>query len=148
MSEARRKGRRGKKRGRSKNKEFMDAALDAFIRDQALQKWQEVDGLRSGAKLNALQAVEASNEFLAKGAYRDLWRDWWQQEVIDAEQGIDEALFGKIENAVRGAVLEEREARKQEQDALLEDSFVYKEFIARQMEHLLFEAAGDIEDEI
>ena len=49
---------------------------------------------------------------------------------------------------MRGAVLEEREARKQEQDALLEDSFVYKEFIARQMEHLLFEAAGDIEDEI
>ena len=45
-------------------------------------------------------------------------------------------------------MLEEREARRQEQDALLEDSFVYKEFIARQMDHLLFEAAGDIEEDI
>ncbi|MEE2717125.1 MAG: hypothetical protein VX610_06840 [SAR324 cluster bacterium] len=148
MSEVRRKGPRGKKRGRSKNKEFMDAALDAFIRDQALQKWHEVDGLRSGAKLEAAQAVAASNEFLAKGAYRDLWRDWWRQEVLETEPGTDEVLFGQIEKAVRGAVLEEREARRQEQDALLEDSFVYKEFIARQMDHLLFEAAGDIEEDI
>jgi len=148
MNEVRRKSRRGKKRGRSKNKEFMDAALDAFIRDQALQKWQEVDGLMSGAELDAEQAVQSSCEFLGKGAYREMWKDWWQQEVVESAAGANEALFGKIENAVRGAVLEEREARQQQEDALLEDSFVYKEFIARQMEHLLFEAAGDIEEDI
>ena len=102
MNEIRRK-KRSKKRGKSKNKEFMDAALDAFIRDQSLKKWREVDGLREGAQ---------------------------------------------IENAVRGAVLEEREVRKNRADALLEDSFEYKEFIARQMEHLLFEAGGDIEEDI
>ena len=45
MNEIRRK-KRSKKRGKSKNKEFMDAALDAFIRDQSLKKWREVDGLR------------------------------------------------------------------------------------------------------
>ena len=36
---------RDKKRKKSKNKEFMDAALDAFVRDQSLQKWNEVQGL-------------------------------------------------------------------------------------------------------
>ena len=60
----------------------------------------------------------------------------------------NEHLFGRIENAVRGAVLEEKELRKNEADALLEDSFEYKAFIARQMEHLLFEAGGDIEEDI
>ena len=29
---------RSKKRGKSKNKEFMDVAIDAFIRDQSLKK--------------------------------------------------------------------------------------------------------------
>ena len=57
-------------------------------------------------------------------------------------------MFAKIENAVRGAVLEERELRKQQPDSLLEDSNEYKEFIARQMDHLLFEAGGEIEEEV
>ena len=68
--------------------------------------------------------------------------------MIDHLPGSNEHLFGRIENAVRGAVLEEREIRKQQQKNLLEDSFEYKEFIARQMEHLLFEAGGDIEEDI
>ncbi|GIT35130.1 MAG: hypothetical protein Ct9H300mP4_14490 [Gammaproteobacteria bacterium] len=51
MNEIRRK-KRSKKRGKSKNKEFMDAALDAFIRDQSLKKWREVDGLREGAEID------------------------------------------------------------------------------------------------
>ena len=68
--------------------------------------------------------------------------------MIDHLPGCSETLFGQIENAVRGAVLEERELRKNQADALLEDSFEYKAFIARQMEHLLFEAGGDIEEEI
>jgi hypothetical protein len=49
---------------------------------------------------------------------------------------------------VTGAVLEEREVRKQQPNELLEDSFEYKELIARQMEHLLFEAGGEIEEDI
>jgi len=43
--------------------------------------------------------------------------------------------------------LEERELRKQQPDSLLEDSSEYKEFIARQMNHLLFEAGGEIEED-
>jgi hypothetical protein len=147
MNEIRRE-KRSKKRGKSKNKEFMDAALDAFIRDQSLQKWNEVEGLREGAEINVMQAVKSSSEFLVKGPYRKIWVSWWKQDVIDHLPGSNEHLFGRIENAVRGAVLEEREIRKQQQKNLLEDSFEYKEFIARQMEHLLFEAGGDIEEDI
>ena len=147
MNEIRRK-KRSKKRGKSKNKEFMDAALDAFIRDQSLQKWNEVEGLREGAEINVMQAVKSSSEFLVKGPYRKIWVSWWKQDVIDHLPGSNEHLFAQIENAVRGAVLEEREVRKNRADALLEDSFEYKEFIARQMEHLLFEAGGDIEENI
>jgi hypothetical protein len=147
MNEIRRE-KRSKKRGKSKNKEFMDAALDAFIRDQSLQKWNEVEGLREGAEINVMQAVKSSSEFLVKGPYRKIWVSWWKQDVIDHLPGSNEHLFGRIENAVRGAVLEEREIRKQQQKNLLEDSFEYKEFIARQMEHLLFEAGGDIEEDM
>jgi len=147
MNEIRRK-KRSKKRGKSKNKEFMDAALDAFIRDQSLQKWNEVEGLREGAEINVMQAVKSSSEFLVKGPYRKIWVSWWKQDVIDHLPGSNEHLFAQIENAVRGAVLEEREVRKQQQKNLLEDSFEYKEFIARQMEHLLFEAGGDIEEDM
>jgi hypothetical protein len=147
MNEIRRK-KRSKKRGKSKNKEFMDAALDAFIRDQSLQKWNEVEGLREGAEINVMQAVKSSSEFLVKGPYRKIWVSWWKQDVIDHLPGSNEHLFAQIENAVRGAVLEEREVRKNRADALLEDSFEYKAFIARQMEHLLFEAGGDIEEDI
>ena len=147
MNEIRSK-KRSKKRGKSKNKEFMDAALDAFIRDQSLQKWNEVEGLREGAEINVMQAVKSSSEFLVKGPYRKIWVSWWKQDVIDHLPGSNEHLFAQIENAVRGAVLEEREVRKNRADALLEDSFEYKEFIARQMEHLLFEAGGDIEEDI
>ena len=147
MNEIRRK-KRSKKRGKSKNKEFMDAALDAFIRDQSLKKWREVDGLTEGAEIDSLEAVKSSAEFIEKGPYSNIWKRWWQKEVIEPEQGRNEYLFAQIENAVRGAVLEEREIRKQQQKNLLEDSFEYKEFIARQMEHLLFEAGGDIEEDM
>ncbi len=139
---------RSKKRGKSKNKEFMDAALDAFIRDQSLKKWNEVEGLRSGAEIDSLEAVKSSSNFFEKGSYGNLWKTWWEKDVIKDHSENNEHLFAKIENAVRGAVLEERELRKNQSDFLLEDSFEYKEFIARQMEHLLHEAGGDIEDEI
>ena len=147
MNEIRRK-KRSKKRGKSKNKEFMDAALDAFIRDQSLKKWREVDGLTEGAEIDSLEAVKSSAEFFEKGPYSNIWVRWWKQDVIDHLTGSNEHLFGRIENAVRGAVLEERELRKNEADALLEDSLEYKAFIARQMGHLLFEAGGDIEEDI
>ena len=147
MKEMRRE-KRSKKRGKSKNKEFMDAALDAFVRDQSLQKWNEVQGLKAGAEVDQKEAVKSSSEFFEKGPYREIWQRWWQDSVIETAHNNHEHLFAKIENAVRGAVLEERELRKQQPDSLLEDSYEYKEFIARQMNHLLHEAGGDIEEDI
>ena len=147
MSEGRNKF-RGKKRGKRKNKEFMDAALEAFVRDQSLQKWNEVDGLMAGAEIDTLEAVNSSSEFLEKGPYREIWQRWWQQKVIDQKHDDNETLFEQIENAVQGAVLEEREIRKKQPKSLLEDSFEYKNLISRQMDNLLFEAGGEIEQEI
>ena len=139
---------RDKKRKKSKNKEFMDAALDAFVRDQSLQKWNEVQGLKAGAEIDQKEAVKSSSEFFEKGQYRQIWQRWWQHEVIETIDNNHEHLYSKIENAVRSSVLEERELRSQHPDSLLEDSFEYKEFIARQMNHLLHEAGGDIEEDI
>tara|TARA_E500000331_G_scaffold249136_1_gene239549 strand:+ start:307 stop:750 length:444 start_codon:yes stop_codon:yes gene_type:complete len=139
---------RDKKRKKSKNKEFMDAALDAFVRDQSLQKWNEVQGLKAGAEIDQKEAVKSSSEFFEKGQYREIWKRWWQHEVIETIDDNHEHLYSKIENAVRSSVLEERELRSQHPDSLLEDSFEYKEFIARQMNHLLHEAGGDIEEDI
>ena len=107
MNEIRRK-KRSKKRGKSKNKEFMDAALDAFIRDQSLKKWREVEGLREGAEIDYLEAVKSSAEFIEKGPYSKIWLRWWKQDVIEHLPHSNEHLFGRIENAVRGAVLEEK----------------------------------------
>ena len=126
----------------------MDAALDAFVRDQSLQKWNEVQGLKAGAEVDQKEAVKSSSEFFVKGPYREMWQRWWQDVVIETVHDNHEHLYSKIENAVRGAVLEERELRKQQPDSLLEDSNEYKEFIARQMDHLLFEAGGEIEEEV
>ena len=126
----------------------MDAALDAFVRDQSLQKWNEVQGLKAGAEIDQKEAVKSSSEFFEKGQYRQIWQRWWQNEVIGKIDDNLEHLYSKIENAVRSSVLEERELRSQHPDSLLEDSFEYKEFIARQMNHLLHEAGGDIEEDI
>ena len=52
---------RDRKRKKSKNKEFMDAALDAFVRDQSLQKWNEVQGLITGAEIDQIEAVKSSS---------------------------------------------------------------------------------------
>ncbi len=139
---------KSKKKGKSKNKEFMDAALDAFIRDQSLKKWNEIEGLRGGAELDSLEAIKSSSEFFEKGSYSHIWRRIWNKDVIDNYSDSKGHLFDKIENAVRSAVLEERKLRKSRSEIHLEDSFEYKEFVARQMEHLLHEAGGDIEDEI
>lgn len=140
------RGQGGGGKGRRKGKEFMDAALDGYIRDQALYKWREVDGLMAGAEIDARQALRDSGDFLERGTYRDIWRRNWQEQISGVQALSGGTLFAMIEEAVRGAVLEEREERLRSKAPLLEDSPSYKEFIARAMEQLLEEAAGDIEE--
>ena len=136
-----------KKKGkRRKEKEFMDAVLDAYIRDQALHKWREVDGLVQGAQVERGQALRDAGEFPEKGPYQDLWRQWWGREVLAGEVPAEDTLFASIEAAVRGAVLDEREERKRRADPSLEDSAQYKAFVSGAMEKLLGEASGEIEE--
>ena len=138
---------RGKKKGkRRKGKEFMDAVLDGYIRDQALHKWREVDGLVQGAGVGWGQALRDAAEFPEKGPYQDIWRQWWGREMPAGETPADDTVFASIEAAVRGAVLDEREERKRRADPLLEDSAQYKAFVSRAMENLLGEASGEIEE--
>ena len=113
MSEGRGRGRGrgGERKGKRKGKEFMDAALDGYIRDQALCKWREVDGLMAGAEIDAWQALRDSGDFLERGPFRDLWRRNWQEKIDGVQELSGGTLFAMIEEAVRGAVLEEREER-------------------------------------
>lgn len=137
----------GKKRGRSKSKEFMDAALDAYIRDQALRKWRELRDLLEHEGLALPEALDAGAEFIEKGAYREIWQQRWREVVLPcADQDVPGALFGCIENAVRAAVLEEKEERKRTQDSLLEDTNSYQGFVSRALGKLLEESAGEIEE--
>ena len=126
----------------------MDAALDAYIRDQALGKWRETEGLIEGTGMEARAAVENAGDFLEKGPYREIWRRWWQAELFEAQWDIPGGRFAAIEAAVRGAVVAEREERRQREDVLLEDTLPYQAVVTRAMEKLLLEAGGEIEEDL
>jgi hypothetical protein len=140
-----RRHRRGK-RGRRKSKEFMDAALDAYIRDLALQKWREVTDLQESLSVDTARAICDVGNFPERGPYRNIWERWWQTQVAAAAVPPDSALIGRIEEAVRGALLEEISARQEQGDRPLEDTLGYKTFLDRALDHLLQEEAGTIEE--
>jgi hypothetical protein len=138
--------RRRGKRGRRKNKEFMDAALDAYIRHLALEKWREVNDLREAADLDSAQAVGEVGHFHERGVYRDLWERCWQREVVAQITGPMASLLGCIEIAIQGAVREEIEARQQCGDVTLEDTPAYKRFLDLALDRLFEEEAGSLEE--
>jgi hypothetical protein len=137
--------RRGGKRGRRKSKEFMDAALEAYIRHLALDKWREVTDLQETAGVDRVQALAESGHFQERGMYRHLWERWWQKEVL-GQTSTDVPLFGCIEAALGGALREEREARQQQGETLLEDTLAYKTFLDRALDRLFAEEAGSLEE--
>ncbi len=138
--------RRGGKRGRKKSKEFMDAALDAYIRDLALEKWREVTDLQDSLGVDIAQAVRDEGSFAERGPYREIWERWWQTEVVALAAPPDSPLFGYIEAAVKGALTEEIAARQQQGDVTLEDTLDYTTFLSRALDHLFEEEAGSIEE--
>ncbi len=138
-----RRRRKGGKRGRKKSKEFMDAALDAYIRDIALEKWRQVTDLQETQGVDTAQAVRDAGSFPERDAYRSIWERWWQAEVV---AGQISSLLGCIEVAVRGALSEEIEARQQQGDKSLEDTRDYSTFLSRALDHLFEEEAGSIEE--
>jgi hypothetical protein len=141
-----RRRRKGGKRGKQKGKEFMDAAIDAYIRHLALEKWREVTDLQESLGVDVVQAVRDAGSFLERGPYRNIWERWWQTQIVAVAAPPDSPLFGTIEAAVKGALTEEITARRQQGDALLEDTLAYKTFLDRALNHLFEEEAGSIEE--
>jgi hypothetical protein len=138
--------RKGGKRGRKKNKEFMDAALDAYIRHLALEKWRGVTDLQESLGVDFEQALRDSGSFPERGLYRDIWERWWQTQVITVTVTADSSPIGNIEAAVRGALIEEITARQRRGDKQLEDTHHYKTFLDSAMDHLFEEEEGSIEE--
>ncbi|GIX46342.1 MAG: hypothetical protein KatS3mg131_0553 [Candidatus Tectimicrobiota bacterium] len=132
------------KQGKRQGKEFMDAALDAYIRHLALEKWREVTDLQEALGPEPLQALRAAGDFAPRGPYRAIWERWWQAQVVEGEASAP--LLGRIEAAVRGALHEERQARRQCGDVALEDTRDYKAFLDQALGQLFAEEAGAIEE--
>jgi hypothetical protein len=138
--------RKGGKRGKQKGKEFMDAALDAYIRDLALEKWRQVTDMQESLGVDLAQAVRDVGSFPERRAYRKIWERWWQEQVVTVAVAQTSPLLGCIEVAVRGALREEIETRQQQGDKSLEDTLDYTTFLSRALDHLFEEEAGSIEE--
>ena len=136
--------RRGAKHGRSKAKEFMDAAPEAFVRDLALDRWRDYEALRETLG-DARQALAEAGLFPGRGPYRPLWERIWREQVVAPMPPLDARLFGVIEAAVSAALAEELTARQARGDRPLDEDPEYKAFIDRALGNLFIEAAGEIE---
>ncbi len=132
------------KRGRSKAKEFLDAAHEAFVRDVALERWRDYEALRETLG-DPRRALAEAGVFLGRGAYRTLWERLWREQVVEAMPPLDAVLFGVIENALGAGFHAELEARRAGGDRPIEEDPEYKAFIHRALSKLFTEAAGEIE---
>jgi hypothetical protein len=121
----------------------MDAALDAYIRDLALEKWRQVTDMQESLGVDFAHAVRDAGSFPERDVYRGIWERWWQAQVV---AGQISSLLGCIEVAVRGALGEEIETRQQQGDKSLEDTLDYTTFLSRALDHLFEEEAGSIEE--
>ena len=131
----------GRKKGR--NREFMDAALDGFIRDQALLLWRDIETYRARGSAESADALKEAGYFGDKGQYEEIWTRHWVGHVLSAADLPEGNLFGCVEAAVRASVTEEREARRTQGDALLEDTDEYNAFIRQTMGKLLAGGFGE-----
>ncbi|MFQ5682129.1 MAG: hypothetical protein ACE5HC_02555 [Candidatus Binatia bacterium] len=138
--------RRKGKRGRRKSKELMDAALDAYIRHLALEKWRQVTDLQETLGVDVGQAVRDVGCFPERGAYGNIWERWWQTHVVGIHNAETSPLIEHIEAAVQGALEEEIVTRQKQEDVTVEDTLGYKAFLDSAMDHLFEEEEGSIEE--
>jgi hypothetical protein len=135
----------GRKRGRKRESHFMDVAIDGYIRDVALHLWRDVEELTEVHGGDVGRALEEVGSLPLAGPYRPLWQAAWRAHVWPGPPDASEHLFGRMERAVREALLQEREARPAQGDVTIEDTPGYKEFVGRAMDQLLEEASGENE---
>lgn len=116
----------------------MDTVRAAFIRWLALEKWREIEDLRSTLGMGLDQAIEETAHFVNRGVYRLLWTERWKAEVRPELAGAaDGKLFEAIERAAATALQEEEAERRSRGDRPLEEDPEYKAFVDRNLERLL-----------
>lgn len=135
---------RRKNRGkRVQDSSFMDTVRASFIRWSALEKWRELDDLRTTLGMSLEQAVDEAGRFPNRGRYQALWIGRWKSELLAGTIADDAgAIFAAIEKAVAAALDDEEAERKAEGDRPLEEDAEYKGFVDGALERLLQE--GDL----
>lgn len=145
MTEERGKSGRQRRNRRPKDRHFMDAALDAYIRGQALLLWRDVVVYRERQGRGMREALREAGFFGDRGGYAPIWSRCWEAQVLPAAELSDGEVFGRIEAAVRTAVLEEKAARTTAGAEALEDTEDYNAFLRHTLNQLLTESGADEE---
>ncbi len=135
---------RRKNRGqRVQDSSFMDTVRASFIRWSALEKWRELDDLRTTLGMSLEQALDEAGRFPNRGRYQALWVERWKSELCAGTIAADSgAIFAAIEKAVAAALDDEEAERKAGGDRPLEEDAEYKAFVDGALERLLQE--GDL----
>jgi hypothetical protein len=140
-----RRKRRKRREERVSGNAFMDTVRAAFIRWVALEKWREIEDLRTTVGLDLGQAIDEAAHFAGRGRYERLWVARWKPEVRPEIVGTDPgSLFLAIEKAIAAAVAEEEAERKARGDRSLEEDPEYKGFVDTALESLLREGGGTL----
>jgi len=139
------KKKRKRREDRVEGNAFMDTVRGAFIRSVALEKWREVEDLKTTLGMELAQAIEEAGRFPGRGRYQEIWVARWKAEVGSQTAGADAgSLFAAIERAVAAALQEEEAERKTRGDRPLEEDQEYKAFVDTALERLLSEGGGTL----
>jgi len=142
-----------RKRGKKRNAHFMDAAMEAYIRSEALTKMRELEDCQQTNQMDMAQALASIGNFVERAPYQELWNTQWRIMLEGGESPggkppvFDPAtVFTEIENTVKEAMMAEQEQRIEQGAPTIEDTKPYKAFIDKAMDQLLEEASGEIEE--
>ena len=140
-----RRKRRKRREERVEGNAFMDTVRTAFVRWVALEKWREIEDLRTTLGFDLAQAADEAGKFPGRGRYQALWISQWKAEVRLEVTGTDPgSVFGAVERAVAAAVREEEAERKSRGDRPLDEDPEYKAFVDAALERLLGEGGGTL----
>ncbi|MEE8433577.1 MAG: hypothetical protein V3S64_02200 [bacterium] len=140
VTRGRRKGRKGRKAL------FYDLAMDGYIRDMALEKYNEIFDVSEVNDISFAEASESAGYFHERVPYHKLWRHRWEEHVQQGPELNPDNLMERIEKGIRAGLEDERKARREEGDKSIEDTLHFKAFNDKAMEHLLGEADGEMEE--
>jgi hypothetical protein len=140
-----RRKRRKRREERVSGNAFMDTVRAAFIRWMALEKWREVEDLRTTLGMDLERAIDEASHFPGRGPYHTLWTARWKAEVRPEVTGTDPGgLFSAIEKVVVAALQDEEVERKSSGDHPLDEDPEYKAFVDTALERLLSEGGGTL----